>query len=118
MQKPRARRPGVVPTVGWARLTDRDCVVFSGTYPLMRHLQLHHRWVPGGWCTAEHFDCARYYPPFGRHLLNHDHAVLPVDDALARRDEVFARFAGGEEVFVRPCGVGKTLPAGAWTGIL
>ena len=28
-------------------------IVFSGSYPLMRHIQLHTRWRPGGWCAAE-----------------------------------------------------------------
>src|SRR5262249_18598165 len=80
--QPRPFLNGVVPVVGGHRLTDRDCVVFSGTYPLMRHIQLHHPWVPGGWCTAEHFDCACYYPHFRPHLLNADSAILTTEDAL------------------------------------
>jgi hypothetical protein len=98
----------LIPMVRGYRLTDRDCVVFSGTYPLMRHLQLHYRWVPGGWCTAEHFDCAHYYAPFGRHLLNQGHALLRIDEALHQREELFARFAKEDQMFVRPAGVQKT----------
>src|SRR5438067_6039373 len=81
--QPRPFLNGVVPVVGGHRLTDDDCVIFSGTFPLMRHIQLHYSWVPGGWCSAENFDCATYYRHFGRHLLNQAHAILTIDEALA-----------------------------------
>jgi hypothetical protein len=99
---------GLTPTVRGYRLKDRDCVIFSGTYPLMRHLQLNYHWVPGGWCTAENFDCSRYYPHFGRYLLNQDHTVLPLQEALNQLDALFGRFAQEGRVFFRPCGVQKT----------
>src|SRR5262245_14559878 len=99
---------GLVPTVGGHRLTDGDCVVFSGTYPLMRHIQLNHRWVPGGWCTAERFDCADYYPHFGRRMFNQDYAIHTIDVAQGQRDALFERFARDGRVVVRPCGVQKT----------
>jgi hypothetical protein len=99
---------GVVPTVNGHRLAEQDCVVFSGTFPLMRHIQLHCPWIPGGWCTADNFDCARYYPYFGRLLLNHAHAILPLEEALAGVEEIFAQFGRGGQAFVRPCGVHKT----------
>lgn len=99
---------GLVPTVGGYQLSDQDCVIFSGAYPVMRHIQLHHTWTPGGWCTTENFSCAAYYPHFGRHLLNESHAILAIDDALSRLDELFVRFAKEDEIFVRPTGVQKT----------
>jgi hypothetical protein len=99
---------GLVPVVNGYRLTDRDCVVFSGTFPLMRHIQLHYPWVPGGWCTAGHFDCSSYYPCFGRHLLNHEYAILALEEALSEVGEIFAQFGRGGQVFLRPCGVHKT----------
>jgi hypothetical protein len=99
---------GLAPTVNGRRLGDRDCVVFSGTYPLMRHVQLHYAWVPGGWCTAERFDCSAYYPHFRRYLLNHAHAILNLENALSEAGEIFAQFGKGGRVFFRPCGVQKT----------
>jgi hypothetical protein len=99
---------GVAPSVGGHRLSDEDCVIFSGTFPLMRHIQLHYAWRPGGWCTAEHFDCRSYYPHFGNRLLNHEHAVLAMEDALSRVEENFAQFSKEGRVFLRPCGVQKT----------
>lgn len=99
---------GLVPVVGGHRLTDQDCVMFSGTYSLMRHIQLHYPWVPGGWCNAERFDCRRYYPCFGQHLLNHSHAVMALEEAMSRVGEIFAQFGSEGRVFVRPCGVQKT----------
>jgi hypothetical protein len=99
---------GVTPAVGGYRLADRDCVVFSGTYPVMRHIQLHHPWVPGGWCSAENFDCGAYYPAFGQHLLNHAHVIRTLDEAAAETDDLFARFAREGRVFLRPCSLQKT----------
>jgi hypothetical protein len=99
---------GVIPRVNGHRLTDRDCVVFSGTFPLMRHIQLHYPWIPGGWCTAEHFECSTYYPHFGRRLLNQAHAILTVEEALSEVGEIFAQFGRKGEVFARPCSGQKT----------
>jgi hypothetical protein len=99
---------GVAPVVGGHRLTDRDCVIFSGTIPLMREIQLRYRWTPGGWCTAAEFDCARYYPHFGRHLFNHSYTILPLEEATSQVGELFAQFGREGRVFVRPCGVQKT----------
>jgi hypothetical protein len=99
---------GVMPTVGGHRLTAGECVVFSGTYPLMRHIQLHVSWTPGGWCTAESFDCRTYYPHFSPYLLNASHAILSIDEALSSIDDLFARFGREDQVFVRPVGVQKT----------
>jgi hypothetical protein len=99
---------GVAPSVGGHRLNDQDCVIFSGTFPLMRHIQLHYAWRPGGWCTAEHFDCRNYYPHFGHRLLNHEYTVLSVEDAIRRVEETFTQLSKEGRVFVRPCGVQKT----------
>lgn len=106
--QPRSFLNGVAPVVGGHRLTDQDCVIFSGTYSLMRHIQLHYPWIPGGWCSAEHFDCSSYYPHFQRHLFNRSHQIMTVDAALSQVRELFARFGKDEQVFVRPCGVQKT----------
>jgi hypothetical protein len=106
--QPRQFLNGLVPEVGGRRPGDGDCVVFLGTYPLMRQIQLHHRWVPGGWCDAERFDCARYYPAFGRSLLNHDGLMASIDAALREVETVFSRFGDGGRVFIRPLGLEKT----------
>jgi hypothetical protein len=99
---------GVIPTIGGCPLSEADCVVFSGTYPLLRHIQLHRKWVPGGWCNAEEFDCRRYYPVFGRELLNHDGFIGSIDDTLNQAESLFLRFADRDRVFMRPCGLEKT----------
>ena len=99
---------GLVPRIGAHQLSENDCVVFSGTYPLMRHIQLHYHWMPGGWCTAENFECAGYYAHFRRHLLNQDHAILGIDEALTQVENLFAQFAREGQVFFRPGGVQKT----------
>jgi hypothetical protein len=106
--QPRPFLNGVAPEVGGRRLRDGDCAVFLGTYPLMRHIQLHHRWVPGGWCDAERFDCARYYPAFGSYLLNHDCLIAPIEAALSDVESIFRRFGDDGWVFIRPVGLEKT----------
>src|SRR5262249_58638211 len=49
-----------------------------------------------------------YYHCFRRHLLNHSHAVMALEEALSQVGEIFARFGSEGRVFVRPCGVQKT----------
>ena len=51
--QPRTFLNGLIPHVGGRALAEDECIVFSGSYPLMRHIQLHTRWRPGGWCAAE-----------------------------------------------------------------
>lgn len=99
---------GVIPELAGHRLRDGDRVIFCGTFPLMRQIQLHHRWVPGGWCNAPEFDCERYYPILGRHLLNHPCRMLTIDEAVGDADPLFREFGRDGRVFVRPCAVQKT----------
>lgn len=106
--QPRPFLNGVVPDVGGRRLCDGDCVVFLGTIPLMRHIQIHHRWSPGGWCNASRFDCTQYYPAFSHVLLNADCLMLDLEDAIADVEDIFRRFAEGGRVFIRPLGLEKT----------
>src|SRR3954469_11479180 len=87
--QPRPFLNGLVPEVGGRRPGDGDCVVFLGTYPLMRQIQLHHRWAPGGWCDADRLHCERYYPAFGRHVLNHDGLMVPIEEALSEAESLF-----------------------------
>jgi hypothetical protein len=106
--QPRPFLNGVVPVVGGRLLQDDDCVVFLGTYPLMRQIQLQTRWKPGGWCEAPRFDCARYYPEFGSFVLNHDGSIMSIDAALAESDALFRRHESDGQVFIRPLGLEKT----------
>lgn len=99
---------GAAPEVNGVPLGADECVVFCGTWPVWRHIQLHQRWRPGGWCTTERFECAAYYPRFAPCLLNARHAIVPVEEALTDHAALFDRFAVGERVFVRPGGVQKT----------
>ena len=93
--------------VGLDPLPDDACVVFYGSHPLMRHLQITRRWVPGGWCDFERLACSAYYPHFREFLLNANSAIVPAGEVAWRADELFAALGGGGEVFVRPDGVEK-----------
>jgi len=86
------------------------CVVFLGTHPLMRHIQLHRRWNPGGWCNFERLRCSTYYAYFGPHLLNRTYSLLPGVEAIRQADRLFEQHAKGGEVFVRPDSVWKIFP--------
>jgi hypothetical protein len=86
-------------------LEECECVVFSGTWPLWRHIQLHRPdWIPGGWCSTENLDCCAYYPRFAGFLLNDRHVIMTGIEAIERREEIFERFSRDGRVFVRPTG--------------
>ncbi|HEX4614254.1 MAG TPA: hypothetical protein VH092_39165 [Urbifossiella sp.] len=54
----RALKQGAGPVVAaGAALAPDACVIGYGTYPFAQQLLLHHRWVPGAWCSAENLDC-------------------------------------------------------------
>jgi hypothetical protein len=91
--------------VGNRAVDENDCVVFIGTWPLWRHIQLHwSSWIPGGWCATEKLDCAAYYPRFAKYLLNKRHAITTGAEAVRRQDELFEAFGRDGLVFVRPTG--------------
>lgn len=103
-------RPGRRPPddiLGCPPLAADACVILWGTLPLMRQIQLHRRWIPGGWCNADRLECAEYYPHFDRYLLNADRAILTGIDAIAQKDSLFDRLAIDDCVFVRPSSVHK-----------
>jgi hypothetical protein len=84
------------------------CVIFRGTLPLMRHIQASRRWRPGGWCEYRNLACSTYYAYFGPYLLNREYTLLPIAEALRLVDDLFARYASGGLVFVRPDSVDKS----------
>lgn len=84
-----------------------DCVIVYGTYPAVRHAQLHHPWVPGGWCSPTGFDCACYYAHFGPYLLNRRYVMMPGVEAIRLRDWLYGVLGRDGEVFARPTGVHK-----------
>ena len=88
-------------------LGPNDCVIGYGTFPFARQIQLHHRWVPGAWCTPESLDCTAYFAYFGKFLLNQNYAIMPGVEAIRQRDWLFSTFGRDDEVFSRPTGCQK-----------
>lgn len=84
------------------------CVVLLSTLPLMRHVQLRRRWVPGGWCSFERLRCSTYYAYFGPHLLNRAYTLMPAVEAIRQADRLFQVHGRNGQVFVRPDPVWKT----------
>jgi ATP-grasp domain, R2K clade family 3 len=84
------------------------CVVFRGTLTLMRHILASRRWSPGGWCNFQNLACSSYYAHFGPFLLNREYTFLPIAEAVRLADNLFARYAKGGQVFVRPDSVDKS----------
>jgi hypothetical protein len=84
------------------------CVIFRGTLPLMRHIHASRRWRPGGWCSLQNLACSTYYAHFGPFLLNREYTLLPIAEAVRLADNLFVRYAGGGQVFVRPDSVDKS----------
>jgi hypothetical protein len=84
------------------------CVIFRGTLALMRHIEASRRWRPGGWCMFQSLACSTYYAHFGPFLLNREYTFLPIAEAVRLADSLFARYASGGQVFVRPDSVYKS----------
>lgn len=84
------------------------CVVFTGTLPLMRYIQTHRRWVPGGWCTFPNLSCSTYYAYFGAYLVNRNYTMLPIAEAIRESNSIFSTYGREGSVFVRPDSVDKS----------
>jgi hypothetical protein len=103
-------RPGKKPPgdiFGCPQVADGACVVLWGTLPLMQQIQIHHSWVPGGWCNIGNLDCSTYYAYFGPFLLNSFYSILPGVEAIRLEDRLFEEFGVNDEIFVRPSRVHK-----------
>jgi hypothetical protein len=95
-------RKGSAPLVGGQPLPLDGCVIGYGTFPFARQILLHHRWVPGAWCSAENLDCTAYFAYFGRYLLNQHYVIMPGVEAIRQRDWLFSVLGRDQRVFARP----------------
>src|SRR5437868_1271607 len=73
----RALKAGASPVIDGQPLPPDACVIGYGTFPFARQIQLHQRWSPGAWCTAENLGCTTYFAYFGKYLLNRHYAIMP-----------------------------------------
>src|SRR5262245_15654591 len=94
-------------TFAGRRLADDDCVVACGSFPFVRFVQMHRRWVPGGWCNPENLACSSYYTPLARYLLNQRHVITTGIEAIRDQAAIIAALGRGGRVFVRPDGCQK-----------
>lgn len=116
-------KKGSAPVIGAQPLSAEACVIGYGTFPFARQIQLHHRWVPGAWCSAENLDCVAYYAYFGKFLLNEHYAIMPGIEAIRQRDWLFSVLGRDEEVFARPTSchklfVGRRITRESFAGAL
>jgi ATP-grasp domain, R2K clade family 3 len=96
---------GYLTDIAGKKLEPNDCVIFVGSWPLWRHIQLHWPgWTPGGWCNTDRLDCAAYYAQFDGFLLNRRHAIMTGVEAISKQAELFEQFGDDDQVFVRPTG--------------
>jgi hypothetical protein len=102
-----ALRTGSVPMIAGKPLAPELCVIGYGTFPFAQQILLHHRWVPGAWCSAANLDCATYFAHFGKFLLNQAYALMPGVEAIRQADWLYSVFGREEEVFARPTGCHK-----------
>jgi hypothetical protein len=103
----RALKQGSDVVVEGRSLGPEDCAIGYGTYPFVRQIQLHRRWLPGAWCTPENLDGTMYYAYFGNFLLNQNYSIMPGVEAIRQREWLFSTFGRDDEVFVRPTGCHK-----------
>ena len=97
-----ALRTGSPPIVGGLPLLPEACVIGYGTFPFAQQILLHHRWIPGAWCSATNLDCTTYFAYFGRYLLNQHYAIMPGVEAIRQRDWLYSKFGRNEQLFARP----------------
>lgn len=106
-----ALKKGLVPSICGQQLGDGVCVIGYGTFPFVRQIQLHHRWLPGAWRSADNLDCKTYFAYFGRFLLNQQYTILPGVEAIRQADFLFSVFGIDDQVFVRPTSCDKQFVA-------
>jgi len=102
-----ALKKGSVPVIGGEPLSADACVIGYGTFPFARQIQIHHRWAPGAWCSAQNLDCTVYFAYFGKFLLNQNYAMMPGVEAIRQRDWLFSTFGRDDELFARPTSCDK-----------
>lgn len=108
----RAEAPAPRDLLGSESVPLDACVVLLATLPLMRHVQTHRRWLPGGWCSFDRLRCATYYAFFGPFLLNNTYSLIPGVEAIRQADRLFEVHGKDGRVFVRPDAVWKTFRGG------
>ncbi|MEM7559357.1 MAG: ATP-grasp domain-containing protein [Planctomycetota bacterium] len=101
-----AAKPGDI--LGAESVGNDSVVLFTGTLTLMKYIQAHRRWRPGGWCNFENLACSRYYAHFGEAMLNRDYALLPFAEAARSENRLFEHYGQSGQIFVRPDSVGKS----------
>src|SRR5690349_20510815 len=79
-----------------------SCVVAHGDIELVTRIHSERRWIPGAFCTVDHFFCSNYYCHFGQHLLNRDYIMLPFGELRRRREFLFRNMGRDGAIFVRP----------------
>lgn len=78
------------------------CVVTHGDLDLVRRVQRDQLWKPGSFANLEQLYCSRYYPYFGKLLLNSDFTILPFAELPQQQDFLFNKYAREGKLFVRP----------------
>ena len=85
---------------GYDVYPETDCVLFQGSIQMAMQLQREQKWVPGVWCNWEGMRCSSYYAHCGKYLLNQGYMMMPLNEVVRRRDELFEIYGGA--FFLRP----------------
>ena len=78
------------------------CVFFFGSLQMARKIVREKKWRPGAFLTLENYRCEVYYPHMERFLFNTPYTLLPLDQALATKEELEAKYGGHGCLFIRP----------------
>ena len=80
-----------------------DCVVFYGSLETAKNVIKTRPWIPGAFYTPENYRCCKYYPVFGKYLLNGDrYGIYPYGELLRMKDLIFEAFGEDRAIFIRP----------------
>ena len=80
-----------------------ECIIFYGSLETAKEVLMKKPWIPGAFYTPKNYNCSRYYPVFGKYLLNADrYAIYPYGDLIRMKDVIFAFFSEDRALFIRP----------------
>jgi len=84
-----------------SRYHNDDCIIFYGSLNLAREIQKVKPWIPGTWCNFKNFFCSKYYTYFGKYLFNQNYIMMPMKEAIRRKNQLYSYFETNN-LFIRP----------------
>ena len=92
----------------WKLYPPEQCVITYGSIQFGYLVHREAQWIPGHYCTSEHYRCSVYYNVFGDLLLNYNYFMLPFSELLSKEKLIYGTMGIDDTVFIRPDSGNKT----------